>query len=61
MWGFIEVVLVSLCCLIFLGVVGLIADSIERAAYERKRQKVDPPEKVQPWWFGDPPDGDTFP
>ena len=52
---------VSIGCLLILGVVGSIMDYVERQAYERKRKHVDPPEKVDPWWFGDPPDGDTFP
>lgn len=58
---FIEVVSVSLAGLIFLGSVGMVADFIKRESYERRRKHVDPPEKVDPWWFGDPPDGDTFP
>ena len=58
---FILVCSVSIGCLIVLGVAGIVMDMFERAAYERRRKHVDPPEKVDPWWFGDPPDGDTFP
>ena len=46
---FIEVLLVSLSCLLLLGVVGLVLDYWERQAYERRRHQVDPPEKVDPW------------
>jgi hypothetical protein len=61
MKAFIEVVSVSLACLIALGLIGMVLDFWERKAYEDRRKHVDPPEKVDPWWFGDPKDGDTFP
>ncbi len=68
MTAFIEVVSVSLACLIFVGVVGWVADTVERRAHRRRGfyhswdgwQWKDPEGKGE-WWRGDPPDGDTFP
>ncbi len=72
MTAFIEVVSVSLACLIFVGVVGWVAGMlylrliviVERNAHNRRRennrQQFDA-QQGPPFWLGDPPDGDTFP
>lgn len=59
MMTFIGVVAVSLGCLIFLGVVGIMADLAERKIHARRREEID--KEWHPFWHGDPPDGDTFP
>ncbi len=65
MTAFIMVVSVSLTCLIFLAIVGAVADWAVKRAHSRLRPKdrpQDPYENRSPaFWHGDPPDGDTFP
>jgi hypothetical protein len=68
MKAFIEVVSVSLGCLIFLGTVGWSVDWLDRRARRSRPDKWHPdrsvykePDKPVPFWLGDPPDGDEFP
>lgn len=63
MKAFVGVALVSLGCLAFLGGVGVFCAWAERKAYRHRRKGLDQAwhKNCTPFWYGDPPDGDTFP